>query len=178
MHAQFIKQDIHLRRGNSYRRQKFPMKVAFMLRYSVVFWLCALALPAWACPVPPLAELEIHLAAVNAERHKAGRAPLALSPELGRVAQAHACDMAQRGYFSHTSQDGRSMPDRTNRAGLPRLCAMGENIARGQRDVPSVMDGWMRSTGHRRNILDRNFTLVGFGRATGPNWVQVFARPC
>ena len=149
-----------------------------MLRYLGVISLCALALPAWACPAPPMAELEIHLAAVNAERRRAGRAPLSLSPELGRVAQAHACDMAKRGYFSHTSPDGRSMAERTNRAGLPRLCAMGENIARGQRDVPSVMAGWMRSSGHRRNILDRDFTLVGFGRADGPNWVQVFARAC
>ncbi|TVP98620.1 MAG: CAP domain-containing protein [Roseinatronobacter sp.] len=149
-----------------------------MLRYVVAFCLCTLALPAWACPAPPVAELEIHLAAVNDERRRAGRAPLALSPELGRVAQAHACDMAQRGYFSHTSQDGRSVSDRINRAGLPRLCTMGENIARGQRDVPSVMAGWMRSSGHRRNILDRDFTLVGFGRADGPNWVQLFARPC
>jgi uncharacterized protein YkwD len=149
-----------------------------MLRYLGILSLCALALPAWACPAPPVAELEIHLAAVNAERRRAGRAPLILSPDLNHVAQAHACDMAQRGYFSHTSPDGRSMADRTNRAGLPQLCAMGENIARGQRDVPSVMAGWMRSSGHRRNILDRDFTLVGFGRADGPNWVQVFARPC
>lgn len=149
-----------------------------MHRYLGILLLCAFALPAWACPAPPMAELEIHLAAVNAERRRAGRAPLSLSSELSRVAQAHACDMAQRGYFSHTSPDGRSMADRTNRAGLPRLCAMGENIARGQRDVPSVMAGWMRSSGHRRNILDRDFTLVGFGRADGPNWVQVFARAC
>ena len=149
-----------------------------MLRYLGILSLCAFALPIWACPAPPVAELEIHLAAVNAERRRAGRAPLSLSPELGRVAQAHACDMAKRGYFSHTSQDGRSMSDRANRAGLPRLCAMGENIARGQRDVPSVMDGWMRSAGHRRNILDSDFSLVGFGRADGPNWVQLFARPC
>jgi uncharacterized protein YkwD len=149
-----------------------------MLRYLGVISLCALALPAWACPAPPVAELEIHLAAVNAERRRAGRAPLILSPELGRVAQAHACDMAKRGYFSHTSPDGHSMSDRANRAGLLRLCAMGENIAQSQRDVPSVMAGWMRSAGHRRNILDPYFTLVGFGRAAGPNWVQVFARPC
>ena len=149
-----------------------------MLRVLGILGLCALAAPALACPAPPAAEMEIHLAAVNAERRKAGRAPLALAPDLSRVAQAHACDMARRGYFSHTSPDGRGMSARLGQAGLSGLCAMGENIARGQRDVPSVMEGWMRSAGHRRNILDSDYTLVGFGRADGPNWVQVFARPC
>ena len=149
-----------------------------MLRLVGFVGLCALASPIIACPVPPAAEMEIHLAAVNAERRKAGRAPLALSPDLSRVAQAHACDMARRGYFSHTSPDGRGMSGRLSQAGVNGLCAMGENIARGQRDVPSVMGGWMRSAGHRRNILDSDYSLVGFGRADGPNWVQVFARPC
>ena len=136
------------------------------------------AAPALACTAPPPIELEIHLAAVNAERAKAGRAALALSPELARVAQAHACDMARRGYFSHTSPDGRGMMERTRRAGLTGLCAVGENIAQGQSDVPTVVAGWMRSPGHRRNILDSDFVLVGFGRGPGPNWVQLFAARC
>lgn len=136
------------------------------------------AAPALACTDPPMAELEIHLAALNAERAKAGRPPLALSPDLSRIAQAHACDMARRGYFSHTAPDGQTMTDRGRRAGMPGLCAMGENIAQGQSDVPTVVASWMRSPGHRRNILDAEFRLVGFGRGPGAHWVQVFAAPC
>ncbi|MFN7002598.1 MAG: CAP domain-containing protein [Roseinatronobacter sp.] len=137
-----------------------------------------LALPAAACVDTPLIEQEIHLAAINTERARHDHPPLALSPELGRIAQAHACDMARRGYFSHTSPDGQSMMDRARRAGLSGLCAMGENIAQGQRDVPTVVTSWMRSPGHRRNILDREYRLVGFGRGPGATWVQVFAAPC
>lgn len=110
--------------------------------------------PSLACTAPPQIELDIHLATVNAERAKSGRAPLAQSPDLNALAQAHACDMARRGYFSHTSPDGRSMMDRARRAGIGGICTMGENIARAPRDVPSVVASWMRSPGHRRNILD------------------------
>ncbi len=149
-----------------------------MLRLAVVLTVLSGATPALACPAPPLVEQEIHLAAVNAERAQHGRPALRLSSELSAVAQAHACNMAQRGFFSHTSPDGRGMMDRARRAGISGICAMGENIARGQRDVPGVVAGWMRSPGHRRNILDRDYALVGFGRAPGPNWVQVFAAPC
>ncbi|MCC5965244.1 MAG: CAP domain-containing protein [Natronohydrobacter sp.] len=133
---------------------------------------------ALACSPPPQIELDIHLAAVNAERAEAARAPLALSPELNALAQAHACDMVQRGFFSHTSPDGRSMMDRARRAGISGICAMGENIAQGQSDVPTVVASWMRSSGHRRNILDRDFNLVGFGRGPSAHWVQVFAGAC
>ena len=148
----------------------------FRLGFGVVIGL--MAGPALACPAPPMAEMEIHLRAVNTERAKSGRVALTLSPDLNAVAQAHACDMAQRGYFSHTTPEGRDMIQRGQRAGLTGICAMGENIARGQKDVPAVMAGWMRSTGHRRNILNSEYRVVGFGRGPGPTWVQVFAVVC
>lgn len=141
--------------------------------------LALLAAPAaHACPTPSEAALQEHLRAVNTERARAGQPALAHASDLSAVAQAHACDMAQRGYFSHTSPDGRSMSDRARRAGLRRLCAMGENIARGQPTVTVVMDDWMRSPGHRRNILDQSYTMVGFGHGPQGHWVQVFARRC
>jgi uncharacterized protein YkwD len=40
------------------------------------------------------------------------------------------------------------------------------------------MASWLRSAGHRRNILDGDFTHVGFGRAPGAHWVQLFAGTC
>ncbi len=134
--------------------------------------------PALACTAPPAQEMEIHLAALNAERARAGRTGLVLDTSLSALAQAHACDMSQRGYFSHTTPEGRTMMDRASRAGLRGYCAMGENIAQGQPDVPSVVASWMRSPGHRRNMLGRGFSHVGFGRGPGAYWVQLFAGPC
>ncbi len=133
---------------------------------------------AQACPEPPVAEMQIHLDAVNAARARARLAPVRLSRELSVLAQAHACDMARRTYFDHRSPEGATLMDRARRAGLQGRCAVGENIARGQPDVPRVMASWMRSPGHRGNILKPAFREVGLGRAPGAHWVQVFAAPC
>jgi uncharacterized protein YkwD len=56
-----------------------------------------------------------------------------------------------------------------------------ENIAAGQRTAPEVVDGWMNSPGHRKNILSRDVSQIGIGFATGGEygtmWVQVFGTP-
>ena len=131
-----------------------------------------------ACsPVGPT-ESAVHLGAINAARAAAGLDALAHDPALSRMAQAHACDMATIGYFAHTAPDGRGLGDRARRAGATGLCHLAENIARGQRDIPTVMETWMRSAGHRANLLDPGLTHVGLGRAPGPNWVQVFGGRC
>ena len=48
---------------------------------------------------------------------------------------------------------------------------IGENIAEGQRDVNEVMNGWMHSPGHKRNILNKGFTKIGVGKAINKNGV-------
>jgi uncharacterized protein YkwD len=149
-----------------------------MLRALALICLCLPGLPALACPAPTAPEIEAHLSALNAERARAGRPALAHAPDLGRAAQAHACDMARRGYFSHTSPGGQDMVARARNAGATGYCMIGENIAQGHRDIPTVIASWMRSAGHRRNILDGSYTHVGLGLAPGPVWVQVFAGPC
>ena len=53
--------------------------------------------------------------------------------------------------------------------------SIAENIAFGQPSVASVNLAWMKSPGHRRNILHRNFRFVGFGKAgASPYWVANF----
>lgn len=148
------------------------------LKLFVILCLAWLPLQARACPVPVNDELGIHLDTLNRERQRAGLPAFTLSAELTRIAQDHACDMSRRGYFSHNSPDGRGMMDRLANARVTGICRAAENIAKGQRDVPHVMRVWLQSDGHRRNILDQRLTLVGFGRAPGAYWVQLFAAPC
>lgn len=147
------------------------------MRYLVVL-LGLIAPPALACAPVAMVEAEVHLGTINAARADAGLAPLALDATLSRMAQGHACDMADRGYFDHTAPDGSGLFDRARRAGLSGFCHLAENIARGQRDIPTVMAIWLRSAGHRANLLDPALTHVGLGRASGPHWVQVFGGPC
>jgi uncharacterized protein YkwD len=120
------------------------------------------------------------LAAVNAERRKAGASPLRPNSRLDQAAQRHAEDMLRRAYFAHESPEGRTVRERSHGAGYDWR-AIGENIAEGQLSVAEVMDTWMHSPGHRRNILDRDFKELGVGLALGRQgegwqleWVQTF----
>ena len=110
---------------------------------------------------------------VNNARTTNGCAAMKVDARLTTAAQGHASDMARRGYFSHTTPDGRTFAQRITAAGYPRPGA--ENIAQGQRSAQSVMDGWLRSPGHRANILNCRLTTIGVGLDTnGFYWVQSF----
>ncbi len=140
--------------------------------------LCCFAWPAAACPPVPSAEAQVHLDAINTVRAAAGRAPLSLHPALARMARFHACAMAASGVFDHTGPDGAGLAVRARRHGLRGFCRLAENIAQGQRDIPAVMDSWLRAPGHRANLLALGMTHVGVARAPGPHWVQVLAGRC
>ena len=99
---------------------------------------------------------------VNKERASAGCGALRSNAVLVGVARAHSKDMAVHGYFDHNSQDGRTPFDRMRAAGY-RGNLMGENIAAGQPTPSAVMNAWMRSAGHRANILNCGFTALGVG---------------
>lgn len=116
----------------------------------------------------------------NQQRASNGVAALRLSAQLGRAAQSHAEDMANRNFFSHTGSNGSRMSDRVNQAGYAWQ-AVGENIYMGTNATPrQAVTGWMNSTGHRQNILNSNYTEIGFGvanRGRDVYYVQVFGRP-
>ncbi|WP_439625772.1 CAP domain-containing protein [Gemmata sp.] len=110
---------------------------------------------------------------VNAERAKAGLAPLAVNLALNAAAAFHSHDMAA---FStivggvaamrHTL-NGTARPEVSNRLDLAgydtwtRSFSYGENIAYNFFTAQAVMTAWMNSSGHRANILNPNFTEIG-----------------
>ena len=115
---------------------------------------------------------------VNEERAKSGLKALVLDSALSSVAQKHSEDMAKNNYFSHTNLSGLSPFDRIKNAGITYRTAA-ENIAAGQKTPAQVVKSWMNSDGHRKNILNGNFTKMGLGYATsnsgyGIYWTQVF----
>lgn len=120
------------------------------------------------------------LARVNAERQKARVPLLKPNPKLDVAAQRHAGDMLARAYFAHESPEGKTVRERARAAGYDWR-SVGENIAEGQLSVAEVMETWMNSPGHRRNILDKGFKELGVGLALGRSgngyqveWVQTF----
>ncbi|UGQ14134.1 CAP domain-containing protein [Yinghuangia sp. ASG 101] len=117
------------------------------------------------------------LTLVNNERAAAGCGPVKADVPLRDLARAFSKDMADRGYFSHNTPEGKTPWDRAEAAGITYLAA--ENIARGQQTPAAVMTAWMNSEGHRRNILNCGLTKLGVGvqmGSGGPWWTQEFGR--
>ena len=108
----------------------------------------------------------------NTERANADKEYLSLDAALSTIAQAHAEDMVNRAFFSHTNPDGLTAFDRLTNAGISYQAAA-ENIAAGQTSAESAMDSWMNSPGHQANILGEAYTKIGIGYFQN-YWVQVF----
>ena len=118
---------------------------------------------------------------VNVEREARNLHPLSYNQELTVAARLHSQDMADQNYFNHTSLDGREFYERIIDAGYNyRNC--GENIAAGYASPEAVVEGWMNSDGHRRNILDPDYCDIGVGYAAVAGnqyyhyWTQDFGR--
>jgi uncharacterized protein YkwD len=103
--------------------------------------------------------LQLH----NRERASRDLPRLCVHPKLQKAANAHSRDMIRRDRFTHGNV-GR----RLKKFGY-RWSAYAENIARddGRPSPETTFKGWMRSSSHRSNILDRRFDEVGIGAATG-----------
>ncbi len=104
--------------------------------------------------------------------------PVAKHGILTTSARAHAKDMGDKGYFSHTNLQGESPFVRMKKAGYSGS-TMGENIAAGQPTPASVVDGWMKSSGHCKNIMNGKFKQLGVGYYLAAGgykhyWVQNF----
>ncbi len=116
---------------------------------------------------------------VNVQRANAGLQQLTTNWELSRVARYKSADMANKGYFSHTSPTYGTPFQMMENFGL-RFSAAGENIAYGQTTPSQVMDAWMNSPGHRSNIMSATYNQIGVGLAKNKNgvcyWTQMFIK--
>ncbi len=101
--------------------------------------------------------LKIH----NEERQGRKIHPLSINPEAMKAAQKHADWMAKKNKMSHTGDNNSQPWDRIE----GEWSSVGENIAYGASSPESVMSMWMKSTGHKRNILSKDYRGVGFGIA-------------
>lgn len=107
------------------------------------------------------------LCLINAERARHGLRPLAEDQSLQAAATAHSLDMARRDYFEHETPDGVQPWMRISETGY-RAELVGENLAwgEGERGMPGHILGlWLRSPGHRRNMLEPRYTQIGIGLA-------------
>jgi uncharacterized protein YkwD len=115
----------------------------------------------------------------NRIRAEAKKPALAVSAKLQAAAERHAKDMASRDKMSHTGGDRSSPFDRIKAEGYQYRRA-GENVAGGYFTTEVLMNGWMDSPRHKRNILG-SFSQIGVACAIAESgkcyWCVTFGLP-
>lgn len=135
----------------------------------------AVAKPRVEKPPAPKGDAAAMLGALNRIRAAEGLASLRYDPRLAEAAGRQASAMAKARSMSHDV--GGSFERRMDAAKLGRIRAV-ENVAVGYPDVPSVIEGWMASSGHRRNILYPYARRMGLAQARGGKdvyWALILA---
>jgi uncharacterized protein YkwD len=113
------------------------------------------------------------LCLLNVERTTRGRVALRTNGALDQAAGLYARSMIDYGFFDHVSPNGSTFVGRIKRTDyLARTngWALGENLAWGQVQLGSpeqIVDAWMHSPEHKRNILDGRYTEIGVGVSYG-----------
>lgn len=124
------------------------------------------------------------LAEMNARRVAEGMPALRLDERLQSAAQDRMRDMEEQAYWAHLRPDGRTPFDAVKLRGYDFQYA-GENLARGFDTSEVLVESWMESEGHRRNVMSPLYQECGIaiiegstlGRAAGHSVVVLFARP-
>ena len=171
------------------------MRTGAIVRRAVILILLlggSLPVLAATAPDPVALAARIHQE-VNIARREQGLPLLAWEPALGDIAQQHSIDMARRRYFSHASPEGTSMRERYAQAAFECEVQVGEEIHLGAENIAlhslyrrkridsdgqrhyewlddaalarRVVQGWLASAGHRRNILSVHWRREGIGIA-------------
>lgn len=123
--------------------------------------------------VPAVVLQEATLCLLNEERAAAGVKPLKAHARLEKAAVKYSHAMVKQQFFDHVSPDGSTLASRAKKVKYmkgARRWSLGENIAwgTGARATPAaIVDAWMHSPGHKRNILDPGFKEIGIGVAAG-----------
>lgn len=111
---------------------------------------------------------------LDKERERRGLRALTANSQLRKAASKYSRQMVRDGFFDHVSPGGSTLLSRVKRSTSylrnARGYSLGENLAWGSYDLATprqTVRSWMRSSGHRRNILNRRFRNIGIGIASG-----------
>jgi uncharacterized protein YkwD len=118
----------------------------------------------------------------NEHRASIGVGSLRMVQSLRQVARGHSRHMRKdvHSFFAHTNPEGHSPGMRLTANGVPWE-VMAENIGAGALTPQAVVQGWLDSPGHRKNLENPRYTRIGVGwQPGGPGddpdyWTQVFA---
>jgi len=98
--------------------------------------------------------------------------PLIWNEQLEKAAFEHSNDMYRRNYFSHVSPEGFKAGDRIEKAGYHWMM-YGENIGMGYKNEKEMVEGWLKSPGHCKNIMNKGYKEMAVAKV-GSYWTQTF----
>ncbi len=116
---------------------------------------------------------------INQERVKNDRKPLRWIEKAAAAARFHSANMARGSFLGHRDLEGTMVDDRADRFGLSNWSQIGENVAwiSGYEDPAArAVFSWMRSAGHRKNIMESKYRETGLGLAIGNDGKYYFTQ--
>jgi uncharacterized protein YkwD len=116
---------------------------------------------------------------INNKRTASGLEKLTWNEDVARSARMHSRNMAESNFFSHQGLDGLWVDKRAEKFGIRSWREIGENIAcnRGFSDpTEHAVEAWMKSTGHRDNILGKSWLETGIGVAVSDEGMYYFTQ--
>src|SRR5689334_4839156 len=131
------------------------------------------ALPkASTATVAPALEDQI-LVLINQHRKKKGLSALSSNPVIEAEARRHTIAMAS--HQSPFGHDGFSYRSKVITSKVAGVTATAENVAYGSRSAEEVVNGWLKSSGHKKNI-EGKYKLTGIGVARDEKSVLYFTQ--
>lgn len=98
---------------------------------------------------------------INEMRMENGLEPLQTAPLLQKMCQERADELTKS--YAHSRANGDAWYTILTDYGIDTNCFAGENIAAGYDTPEGVVEGWMNSAGHRKNILNTNYEYFAVG---------------
>lgn len=113
----------------------------------------------------------------NIERYKQGASPLVMVAPLVDAADIRVKEIVVDYRQDHRRPDGSKFSTAVNPSFASKW-KMGENAYKYPLTPSQAIDGWMKSPGHRTNILMKQYSYIGCGvtgRSSQKCWIQIFA---
>ena len=158
-------------------RSSFRRLAMLALVPAALFGVVAMASPTQAATptIAQLATLQNDIVRyTNAQRAAHGCGAVRVDAKLAYAARVQSGYMARTGRFSHTGAGGSTFVARITKAGYSG--ALSENIAWGYRSGAQVVAAWMKSPGHRANILNCRAKAVGVGAVFAANGTPYYTQ--
>lgn len=105
---------------------------------------------------------------INSRRQRSRLRQLSWDDDVAEMARRYSEDMARGNFFSHHDRRGRSVADRAENFGIRGWTMIGENLffCEGYDEISNLaVNGWLRSSSHKKNMLNTQWTTTGIGIA-------------